>query len=81
MQKTFLSTRGFAGKKEIIDRIAAAVKLDRSKFFGDFIAAPNDFERMWILCCRYLAAEAASTCAKLPADAPRRSTVWRLNTV
>lgn len=50
MQKTFLSTRGFAGKKEIIDRIVAAVNLDRSKFFGDFIAVPNDVARMWILC-------------------------------
>lgn len=45
----------FAGKKEIIDRILSDVNLDRSEFFGDFIAAPNDFERMWILCCRYLA--------------------------
>lgn len=45
----------FAGKKEIIDRILSDVRLDREDFFGDFIIAENDFERMWILCCRYLA--------------------------
>ena len=44
----------FAGKKEIIDKILSDVRLDRDEFFGDFIVAENDFERMWILCNRYL---------------------------
>lgn len=44
----------FAGKKEIINKILSDARLDREDFFGDFIAAPNDFERMWILCNRYL---------------------------
>lgn len=52
-RSTFYLT--FAGKKEIIDKILSDVRLDREDFFGDFIAAENDFERMWILCCRYLA--------------------------
>ena len=51
-RSTFYLT--FAGKKEIIDKILSDVRLDRDDFFGDFIAAENDFERMWILCCRYL---------------------------
>lgn len=45
----------FAGKKEIIDKILSDARLDREDFFGDFVAAENDFERMWILCDRYLA--------------------------
>lgn len=45
----------FSGKKDIIDKILSDVRLDREDFFGDFIAAENDFERMWILCDRYLA--------------------------
>lgn len=44
----------FAGKKDIIDMILNDVRHDRDDFFGDFIAAANDFERMWILCNRYL---------------------------
>ncbi len=52
-RSTFYLT--FASKKEIIDKILSDVRLDRDDFFGDFIAAENDFERMWILCCRYLA--------------------------
>ena len=52
-RSTFYLT--FAGKKEIIDKILSDVRLDRDEFFGDFIAAENDFERMWILCDRYLA--------------------------
>ncbi len=51
-RSTFYLT--FAGKKEIIDKILGDVRLNRDDFFGDFIAAENDFERMWILCCRYL---------------------------
>ncbi len=51
-RSTFYLT--FAGKKEVIDKILADVRLDRDDFFGDFIAAENDFERMWIFCCRYL---------------------------
>lgn len=44
----------FAGKKDIIDVILNDVRHDRDDFFGDFVAAANDFERMWILCNRYL---------------------------
>lgn len=44
----------FAGKKDIIDMILNDVRHDRDDFFGDFVAAANDFERMWILCNRYL---------------------------
>lgn len=44
----------FSGKRQIIDRVIAGARLDREQFFGDFVAASNDFERMWILCDRYL---------------------------
>lgn len=44
----------FAGKKDIISKLLSDVRLDKSEFFGDFVAAANDFERMWILCDRYL---------------------------
>lgn len=44
----------FAGKKEIINKILSDARLDREDFFEDFISASNDFERMWILCNRYL---------------------------
>ncbi|MDO4815979.1 MAG: TetR/AcrR family transcriptional regulator [Bacillota bacterium] len=44
----------FSGKKDIIDMILNDVRLDRDDFFGDFVAAENDFERMWMLCNRYL---------------------------
>ena len=44
----------FSGKRGIIDRVIADARLDREEFFGDFVVAENDFERMWILCNRYL---------------------------
>ena len=44
----------FSNKREIIDKLIADARLDREVFFGDFVAAENDFERMWILCNRYL---------------------------
>lgn len=44
----------FSNKREIIDKVIADARLDREEFFGDFVAASNDFERMWILCDRYL---------------------------
>ena len=44
----------FSNKREVIDALVADARLDREEFFGDFVAAPNDFERMWILCSRYL---------------------------
>ena len=44
----------FSNKREIVDRLIADARLDREVFFGDFVAAENDFERMWILCDRYL---------------------------
>lgn len=44
----------FSAKREIVDKFIADARLDREDFFGDFVAAENDFERMWILCNRYL---------------------------
>ena len=44
----------FHDKKEIILKIVSDARLDQDEFFGDFIAAANDFERMLILCNRYL---------------------------
>lgn len=44
----------FSNKREIVDKLIADARLDREVFFGDFVAAGNDFERMWILCDRYL---------------------------
>ena len=43
-----------SNKKEIVHMILANARLDRDDFFSDFVAAENDFERMWILCNRYL---------------------------
>lgn len=51
-RSTFYLT--FSSKKDIIDKMLSDVRLNRDEFFGDFIAARNDFEHMWILCCRYL---------------------------
>ncbi len=45
----------FSSKKDIIEKMLADVRLNREEIFTEFIAAKNDFERMWILCCRYLA--------------------------
>lgn len=44
----------FSGKKDIIDRILADVRLDSSELTNDLITARNDYERMWVLCSRYL---------------------------
>lgn len=44
----------FAGKKEIIHKILQNARVDKDEYFGEFIAAENDFERMWILCNRFL---------------------------
>lgn len=51
-RSTFYLT--FSGKKQIVDKLIADARLDREEFFGDFVVAENDFERMWILCNRYL---------------------------
>lgn len=51
-RSTFYLT--FSCKKDIIEKMLSCVKLNRDEFFADFISASNDFERMWILCCRYL---------------------------
>ena len=51
-RSTFYLT--FPSKRAIIDKLIADARLDREDFFGDFVAAENDFERMWILCDRYL---------------------------
>lgn len=52
-RSTFYLT--FSGKKDIIEKMLADVRLNRDEIFSEFISAKNDFERMWILCCRYLA--------------------------
>lgn len=44
----------FAGKKEIISHILLDARQGRNGYFEEFIAAANDFERMWIICNRYL---------------------------
>lgn len=51
-RSTFYLT--FSGKKDIIDKMLSNVQQNRDEFFTDFIAAENDFERMWLFCCRYL---------------------------
>lgn len=44
----------FSGKKDIVDRILSDVRLDSNELTNDLITAKNDFERMWVLCNRYL---------------------------
>ncbi|MCF0137623.1 MAG: TetR/AcrR family transcriptional regulator [Oscillospiraceae bacterium] len=44
----------FSGKKDIIDRLLADVRLSSDELVRQLITAPNDYERMWVLCCRYL---------------------------
>lgn len=51
-RSTFYLT--FSGKKDIIAKMLSNVRLNQDEFFSDFITAKNDFERMWIICCRYL---------------------------
>ena len=51
-RSTFYLT--FSNKKEIVVKLIDDARLNRDDFFGDFVEADNDFERMWILCNRYL---------------------------
>lgn len=44
----------FSGKKDIVDRILSDVRLDSNELTNDLITAKNDYERMWVLCNRYL---------------------------
>lgn len=44
----------FAGKKQIISAILSNARQDKDEFLDDFISVSNDFERMWILCDRFL---------------------------
>ena len=44
----------FSGKRDIIDYVLAKAKTDESTVLNHFMDAKNDFERMWVLCCRYL---------------------------
>lgn len=44
----------FSGKKDIVDRILSDVRLDNNELTNDLITAKNDYERMWVLCNRYL---------------------------
>ena len=49
----------FSDKAQIIEYMYDQVLRDQTASFGDFIDAENDFERMWILCDRYLAVSLA----------------------
>lgn len=51
-RSTFYLT--FSNKKEIVAKLLDDARLNREDFFGEFVEADNDFERMWILCNRYL---------------------------
>lgn len=51
-RSTFYLT--FSGKKDIIERMLEDVRQNRDEIFMEFISAENDFERMWLFCCRYL---------------------------
>lgn len=51
-RSTFYLT--FSNKKEIVAKLLDEARVNHEDFFGDFIEADNDFERMWILCNRYL---------------------------
>ena len=51
-RSTFYLT--FSNKKEIVSKLLDDARLNREDFFGEFVEADNDFERMWILCNRYL---------------------------
>lgn len=44
----------FANKKEIVAKLLDDARVNHEDFLGDFVEADNDFERMWILCNRYL---------------------------
>lgn len=45
----------FSGKQDIIEYVLAKAKTDETTVLNHFMDAKNDFERMWILCDRYLA--------------------------
>lgn len=45
----------FSCKQDIIDYVLAKAKTDETTVLNHFMDAKNDFERMWILCDRYLA--------------------------
>ena len=51
-RSTFYLT--FSNKKEIVAKLLDNARVNREDFFGEFVEADNDFERMWILCNRYL---------------------------
>lgn len=44
----------FSGKQDIIEYVLAKAKTDETTVLNHFMDAKNDFERMWILCDRYL---------------------------
>lgn len=45
----------FSGKQDIIEYVLAKAKTDETTVLNRFMDAKNDFERMWVLCDRYLA--------------------------
>jgi AcrR family transcriptional regulator len=44
----------FSRKKDIIEKMLADAIAEHSDLTSSIISAPNDFERMWVICCRYL---------------------------
>lgn len=51
-RSSFYST--FSAKKDIIEYIVTQARRDEPALLSRFVDAKNDFERMWILCDRYL---------------------------
>ena len=44
----------FSSKRDVIDYVLAKAKTDEAAVLNHFMDAKNDFERMWLLCDRYL---------------------------
>ena len=44
----------FSSKKDIIEHVITQARRDEPALLSRFVDAKNDFERMWILCDRYL---------------------------
>lgn len=44
----------FSGKKDIIEHVVTQARRDEPALLSRFVDARDDFERMWILCDRYL---------------------------
>lgn len=44
----------FSGKKDIVKKILSDAMAEHTDLTSSIISAHNDFERMWVICCRYL---------------------------